>query len=439
MSPKAQTYKGMKDYLPREMRLRQHIVATLMTVFERHGFEPMQTPIVEYEATLAGKIGDEEKLLYRLQYGDDRLALRYDQTVSLARVVGQYPNEIVFPFRRYQIGPSYRGERPQRGRFREFYQADIDIVGAVGPLADAEIVAVIVECLQALGFATATGFRVLLNHREVLSGLARSAGVPPAEAASVYRAIDKFDKIGVAGVREELLKLGVPEAAATRILDFIQIDGEPDEVLEAMHEVLQGDEAAVGGLDNLGQIVRHVHELGVAAGRIAVAPRLARGLSYYTGSVFEAVIEQPPIGSLLGGGRYDNLIGSFAGRKIETVGTAFGIERLQIVMTELGIAPFATGAAQAFVTIFGPEFTSEALALAQELRAAGIATITALQADRLGKQFREADAKGIPYALIVGPDEIAAGTVGVKDLRSGDQRSVPRSEVVAAVGGSGVA
>src|SRR5918998_1489491 len=152
MAPKAQAPKGMKDYLPREMRLRQHIVTTLTTVFERHGFEPMQTPIVEYEETIAGKIGDEEKLIYRLQFGDDKLALRYDQTVSLARVVAQYPNEIVFPFRRYQIGPSYRGERPQRGRYREFYQADIDIVGASGPIADAEIIAILVECLRALGF-----------------------------------------------------------------------------------------------------------------------------------------------------------------------------------------------------------------------------------------------------------------------------------------------
>src|SRR5918997_1498175 len=184
MSPKAQTARGMKDYLPREMRLRQHIIATLTSVFERYGFEPMQTPI----------IGDEEKLIYRLQFGDDKLALRYDQTVSLARVVGQYPNEIVFPFRRYQIGPSYRGERPQRGRYREFYQADIDIVGASGPIADAEIIAVIVESLRALGFADATGFRVLLNHREVLSGLARAAGVEEEQAAGIYRAIDKFDK-----------------------------------------------------------------------------------------------------------------------------------------------------------------------------------------------------------------------------------------------------
>ncbi len=212
MANKAQTYKGMKDYLPPEMRLRQYIVNTLTRVFEQHGFEPMQTPIVEYEDTLKGKFGDEEKLMYRLQYGDDRLALRYDQTVSLARVIGQYPNAVTFPFRRYAVGPNYRGERPQRGRFREFYQADIDIVGAAGPLADAEVIGVIVAGLRALGFGQTDAptptpnFRVLINHREVLSGLARSVGVSDADAGGVYRAVDKFDKIGAAGVRERTAK-----------------------------------------------------------------------------------------------------------------------------------------------------------------------------------------------------------------------------------------
>ena len=430
MSPKAQTYKGMKDYLPRDMRLRQHIVTTLTTVFERHGFEPMQTPIVEYEETLAGKIGDEEKLIYRLQFGEDRLALRYDQTVSLARVVAQYPNDLPFPFRRYAIGPNYRGERPQRGRFREFYQADIDIVGAPGPLADAEIVAVTVDCLRALGFAERTAFRVLLNHREVLSGLARAAGVDAAGAGSIYRAVDKFDKIGADGVREELQRGGIGTAATARIVEFIQIEGQPEEVLRAMRETLSEDHRALAAVENLAQIVCHLDESGTPRQHIAVAPRLARGLSYYTGSVFEAVVEQPPMGSLFGGGRYDNLIGSFAGRSVPTVGTAFGIERLQIVMTELGIAPESTGA-RAFITIFSAEHTVAALALARELREAGIATITALGADKLGKQFREADAKGIPYALVVGPDELTAGTIVVKDLRTGEQRSVPRTEVVA--------
>jgi histidyl-tRNA synthetase len=439
MANKAQTYKGMKDYLPREMRLRQYIVNTLTAVFEQHGFEPMQTPIVEYEDTLLGKFGDEEKLMYRLQYGDDRLALRYDQTVSLARVIGQYPNAVTFPFRRYAVGPNYRGERPQRGRFREFYQADIDIVGAAGPLADAEVSAVIVEALRALGFGhtdaprPTPNFRVLINHREVLSGLARSAGVGELEAVGVYRAIDKFDKIGAAGVREELLKLNIDAQATDRIVEFVQLDGDSDTLLAAMRAMLAGDERGLAALLNLEQIVRHLLDGGTPPQHIAVSPRLARGLSYYTGAVFEAVIEEPPIGSLLGGGRYDDLIGSFAGRKVETVGTAFGIERLQIVMTELGIEPPLNGVPQVYVTVFNADLAGESLRIARELRDAGLRVVVALQPDKIGRQFREADAKGIPCVVVAGPDDLASGTVVVRDLRVGEQRSVARSEIVQAI------
>jgi histidyl-tRNA synthetase len=430
MAAKAQTYKGMKDYLPREMRLRQYIVKTLTETAERYGFEPMQTPIVEYEATLAGKLGDDEKLIYRLQYGDDRLALRYDQTVSLARVVGQYPNEIVFPFRRYAFGPSYRGERQQRGRFREFFQFDIDIVGVDSRVADAEVVAVISEALARLGFS---GFRTLLNHREVLAALARSAGVAEAEAGQIYRVVDKFDKIGADGVRDELAKGGVSADVAARIIDFITIEGDAATVLAAMEAALGDDLRGSQAINDLRAVVEQLAALGVPESAYAVAPRLARGLSYYTGIVFEAVIEQPPIGSLLGGGRYDKLIGSFAGRDVPTVGTAFGIERLQIVMTELGLMPEETTGPRVFVTLFGPETATESLRLAQELRAAGIATVTALQPDKLGKQFKEADQKGVQYALVLGPDELARGEVVVKDLRSGEQRSVARSDVGAAL------
>jgi len=435
MANKAQSYKGMKDYLPRDMRLRQYIVKTLTNVAERYGFEPMQTPIVEYEATLAGKLGDDEKLIYRLQYGDDRLALRYDQTVSLARVVGQYPNELVLPFRRYAFGPSYRGERPQRGRFREFFQFDIDIVGVDSRLADAEVVAVISEALAALGFGRgdAPGFRTLLNHREILAALARVAGVTNELATQVYRAVDKYDKIGQDGVRAELQKSGVTEDAAARIAEFIAMDDVPETVLAAMNDVLREDDGGRAAVADLAAVVRHLDELGVPASRYAVAPRLARGLSYYTGVVFEAVIEEPPIGSLLGGGRYDKLIGSFAGREVPTVGTAFGIERLQIVMTELGLQPRDGNAPRVFVTLFSSDMAAPALQLAQELRAGGIPTITALQPEKLGKQLKEADQKGIPLALVLGPDEIAANEVVVRDLRTGEQRRVPRTEVVAAV------
>lgn len=430
MAPKAQTYKGMRDYLPREMRLRQYIVDTLAEVAERFGFEPMQTPIVEYEATLGGKLGDDEKLIYRLQYGDDRLALRYDQTVSLARVVGQYPNEIQFPFRRYAWGPSYRGERPQRGRLREFYQFDVDIVGADSRLADAEVIALISESLSRLGF---TGFRTLLNHRQVLAGLARVAGVAEELAGQVYRAVDKFDKIGAAGVREELVRSGVAGDAADRIVEVVALDTTAPEALAALRTALAGDECGLQAAADLAEIVERLEQLGVPPSAYAVAPRLARGLSYYTGVVFEAVVEQPPMGSLMGGGRYDKLIGSFAGREVPTVGTAFGIERLQIVMTELGIAPEQNSAARVFVTLFDHDAVGPSLALAAELRAAGVAVLTALNPDRLGKQLREADSKGVRYALVLGPEELSRGEVVVKDLSSGEQRSVPRGEVVAAV------
>ncbi|MBA3944303.1 MAG: histidine--tRNA ligase [Herpetosiphonaceae bacterium] len=433
MPAKAQTYKGMKDYLPGDMRLRQYIISTLTAVATRYGFEPMQTPIVEYEDTIAGKLGDDEKLIYRLQYGDDRLALRYDQTVSLARVIAQYPNEITLPFRRWAVGPSYRGERQQRGRFREFYQFDLDTVGAGGPLADAEIIAVISEALQALGFR---GFRVLLNNREILSALARVVGVDEAAAGGVYRAIDKFDKIGAQGVREQLLQGGIAAEAAEEIIRFTQLDGPTAEVLEAVAAQLGSDARGAAAVQELRAVVGYLQDLGIDPATYDVAPRLARGLSYYTGTVFEAVIEQPPIGSLLGGGRYDNLIGTFADRAVPTVGTAFGIERLQIVMTELGLGPQSQGAVTAYVTIFSAELAGEALRLASELRRAGIATITALAPDKLGKQLKEAAVKTIPFALIVGPDELAKGEVVVRDLRSGEQRNVRREAVVGAVGGT---
>jgi histidyl-tRNA synthetase len=433
MSTKPQNLKGMRDHLPEAMILRQYIVATLTSVFERYGFEPLQTPIIEHAATLEGKIGEDEKLIYRFEtHGGDRVALRYDQTVPLARVVAQYQGQLVFPWRRYAIGQSYRGERQQRGRYREFWQADLDIVGAPGPLADAEIIAVLTEALSALGFS---GFTTLLNHRQILSAIARVSGLDEAAAGGVYRAIDKLDKIGPDGVREELLKSGVSPEAADRILALVLLQGRPGEVLEELSERLSGDERAGEALENLRQIIGYLPALGVPEAAYAVSPSLARGLSYYTGSVFEAVIQSPPMGSLLGGGRYDELVGLFAGRPIPTVGLAFGIERLHDVMTELGMGPGNRTVAEAFVTIFGRDHAAASLALARELRAAGVKVEQALDADeRLGKQLKYADRRGIPFALVVGPDELGSGVVVVKDLRSGEQRSVRREDVAGVLG-----
>jgi histidyl-tRNA synthetase len=435
MSNKPQNIKGMRDHLPEAMILRQYIIRTLTTVFERHGFEPLQTPILEYAETLEGKIGDEERLIYRFEdQGGRRLALRYDQTVPLARVVAQYQGQLVFPWRRYAIGQSYRGERPARGRYREFWQADVDIVGSASPLADAEIITVLTEALQALGF---TSFTTLLNHRQVLGGIARVSGLDEEAAGGVYRAIDKLDKIGPEGVREELIKGGVHAEAAARILDLVLLEGTTADVLESLSDRLSGDERAMRGLENLRDITRYLSEIGLPPERYAVAPRLARGLSYYTGVVFETVVDNPPMGSLLGGGRYDELVGMFAGQSIPTVGLAFGIERLHDVMAELGMGPQSATLAEVFVTLF-PETVGAALRLATELRAAGINVETALNPDeKLGRQFKYADRRGIPLALVLGPDELARNEVVLRDMRTGAQRSVPHDEIVAAVGAHG--
>ncbi len=425
-----QNIKGMRDHLPAAMLLRQHIIATLTGVFERHGFDPLTTPVLEYAETLEGKLGDDEKLIYRFEdHGGRMLALRYDQTVPLARVVAQYAAKIELPWRRYAIGPSYRGERPARGRYREFWQADVDIVGSDSPLADAEIIAVLTEGLKSLGFAD---FTTHINHRQVLGGIARASGLDEDAASGVYRAIDKLDKIGADGVRTDLRASGVADKSADSILAMVLLEGEPDDVLRELEQHLAADERALAALATLRDIIATLPHMGIAPQHYRIAPRLARGLSYYTGTVFETTSAHWPQGSLLGGGRYDNLIGMFAGRPVPTVGLAFGIDRFHDVMEELGLGPRHTTTAQVYITIFDAAHAAASLALAGELRAAGLHIITALDPGvSLGKQFKEADKKGVRHALVIGPDELARGEVALKDLRSGQQNNVPRDELIA--------
>lgn len=429
MTNRPQNIKGMRDHLPEAMILRQFIINTLMSVFERHGFEPLQTPVLEHAATLEGKIGDDEKLIYRFAtHGGDQVAMRYDQTVPLARVVGQYQHQLVFPWRRYAIGQSYRGERPARGRYREFWQADVDIIGSASPIADAEIIATLTDALDALGFQS---FSTLLNHRQIIGGIARFAGLDGDAAANIYRTIDKLDRIGADGVHAALLQSGVSSPAADQILAIIQIEGTSSDVFEELSERLANDDAAQAALNNLRAIMTYLKDMGVAADRYKIAPRLARGLSYYTGSVFETQVDNPPMGSLLGGGRYDELVGMFAGRAIPTVGLAFGIERLHDVMEELGMGPGQRTVSQVFVTLFDADSSPAALRLAAELRAAGLKVETALQTnEKLGKQLKYADQKGIPFVLVLGPDELARHEVVVKNLRTTEQYTLAHNAVL---------
>jgi histidyl-tRNA synthetase len=394
-----------------------------------------------------GKYGEEgDKLIFRiLKRGDAGgpavadLALRYDLTVPLARVVSEYRGKLPRLFKRYQIQPVWRADRPQRGRFREFYQCDVDAVGSTSLLVEAELCAAASDALTTLGFRE---FTLRLNHRQALSGLLEAAGVEPARHGEALVAIDKLDKIGRDGVAQELAQRGVAAEAAGVLLGFFAdaaaANAAPDparntDVLARMDRLIGRHEAGRRGLGELEQIVRYVAKTA-AAGCVAVDPSLARGLSYYTGAIMEIAVPDLA-GSLGGGGRYDNLVGMFLGEQVPACGFSLGLERIIVVMTERGMFPASVGArhADVIVTLWSADRATDALALARDLRGAGLRADVYPDADKIGKQLKFAAARGVPFVTVCGDDEAARGEVSVKDLRSGEQRAVPRAEVAAFV------
>jgi histidyl-tRNA synthetase len=438
-----QRLKGFRDLMPPIMSVRQHVIDTLRRIFELHGFAPLETPAIEYLSTLEGKYGEEERLIYKFEdHGGRRVGLRYDLTVPLARVVAMHYHQLQFPWRRYQIGPVWRGENPQYGRYREFYQCDVDIVGTPSMLADAEVLAIYGEAMQALGLM---GYRVLVNNRKLLSGIARSAGVPDELAGSVFRAIDKLEKIGPDAVRQEMVRSGIPEQAARRALDLFLRGGQVSSfadnyaLLSELAGPMQSDPRAMQGLNELRQIFEALPHMGVQLDRYRLDITLARGLDYYTGPVYEVVVDEPKIGSLGGGGRYDELMSLFSGHDLPTTGGSFGLERIVDVMVELGLFQPVSTASRVLITVFDPSpaSVSASLALAAELRARNIPCEVYLNVgDRLSKQLAYADKLGIPYAVVLGPDEMAAGTVTVKNLKAPppNQQTVPRSQLADIIG-----
>jgi histidyl-tRNA synthetase len=424
---KPQLLKGFRDFLPAQMILRQHIMSTLREIFEKHGFAPLDTPALEYLETLTGKYGEEERLLYRFQDAGGRdVGLRYDLTVPLARVVGLYQSGIVFPFKRYHMAPVWRAEKPQRGRYREFYQCDIDIVGTSSMLADAEILSILSEAMDTLGF---TGYSILLYNRKLMAAMARFAGVPADQAGSIYRAIDKLPKIGPEGVLSEMDRYGVPADAAKRALDFATADTGLDNLalLDRLQTRLADDPAALEGVHELRDIVEYLGALTPSAGRVRVDPTLARGLDYYTGPIWEINVEEPKIGSLGGGGRYDRLVGMFSGRDLPTTGSSLGLERIIDVLDSLGMVDVPASVSKVMVAPFNREVLPQALHLLSEIRHVDIPSEIYLNpGDKLGKQLQYADRSGIPLAAIVAPDELARGEVVLKNLKTQVQQTLPR-------------
>jgi len=421
----------MRDFTPRQMLLRQRVIDILRRVFERYGFDPIDTPLLEYYEVLSGKYGEEgEKLLYRfVDHGGREVGLRYDLTVPLARYVAVHRSELTLPFKRYHIGPVFRAERPQRGRYRQFWQCDVDVVGTRSMLADAEVLSVWIDALSALRVPNAV---IHVNHRQLLEALARAAGVEPALALSVYRAIDKLAKIGEDGVREELIRAGVEPKAAERVLELIRVQGHPETVFDTVRHLLAEDAEAQRALDELAELFGYLAAYGAPEGSYILDLSLARGLDYYTGPVAEVIVREPAIGSLGGAGRYDRLIGMFLGEEIPATGASLGLERLVEVVDEYGLLPTPETVSEVLVVAVEEQQRSEILRVAQELRANGIdAEVYLGERVDLRRQLQYANRKGIPFAIIVGPDELAAGVVTLRNLVTGEQERVARNEIVA--------
>jgi histidyl-tRNA synthetase len=430
------TPKGFRDFLPATMLKREYVFGVVKEVFHLYGFEPLQTPVLELRETLFGKYGeDAENLIFEAQHArsdKDPLAMRYDLTVPLARVVAEHENDIKFPFKRYHIAPVWRGERPQRGRYREFYQCDADIVGVGSMMADAELISLTITVLKRLGFPQ---FTMKINNRKLLTGMGVYSGVPDAQLPDLYRSVDKFDKVGADGVQKELEQRGIAQDVVKRMIDLITFSSTNiDENLSFLDKAMGNIGAAKEGIQEMRDLANFLAALSVPQNHYTFDYTTVRGLGYYTGPIWETVIDEPNLGSVNGGGRYDNLIGIFRKNSLPTSGTSLGIERIIDVMEELKLYPEHIGGTvvQVLVTVFGDETLTESMRLVNELRQANISTEQFMTDSKfkLGAQFTHADKKGIPLVIILGDSEIAQGVVKIKRMSDGLEVVASRAECI---------
>ena len=438
---------GMRDYLPEAVTKRRYVMGIIETTYRRYGFLPLETPTMENLSTLLGKYGDEgDQLLYRVLHRGERLSralsrpkvgqgdlaelgLRYDLTVPLARVVAEYGNSLPRIFKRFQIQPVWRADRPAKGRFREFYQCDVDVTGTTSLLAEAEVISATCDVLDELGFRN---FSIALNHRVILRSMIDAAGIDADLEGAALVAIDKLDKIGADGVRDELMQRGIAAPAAAQLLEMTA-GSEALDNAERMAQLRQQlpMPAAQEALNDIAALFDLTADTA-AGSRLRLTPALARGLSYYTGPIFE-VISDDFSGSLGGGGRYDNLVGMFSGRQVPAIGFSLGLERILMLMEDADMFPDLQMGAKVMICALAETPLTPVVGLAHRLRRAGVMVEIYPEQTRLGRQLQAADAMQIPYALIVGPDEVSQRQYPLKDLMSGEQRMLDEAGLIKAL------
>jgi histidyl-tRNA synthetase len=435
----------MRDFLPEDVRKREYVIGVIKEVYERYGFEPLETPAAENIETLMGKYGEEgNQLIFKIlkrgvheSTGEADLALRYDLTVPLARVVAEYREKLPKFFKRYQIQPVWRADRPARGRFREFYQCDVDVLGSRSMVVEAEICAAAAEVLTKLGF---NDFCIRINHRKVLTGILGIAGIALENHDPTLIALDKLDKIGREGVQNELVSRGVDSVAAQRLLEFfteltalehaaeIATGEDPDKKQHALNKAVLGrivefvgdNEMGSSGVAELQSILDFADAAGIGT-KLRIDPSLARGLSYYTGAIMEISVKDLA-GSLGGGGRYDNLVGMFRGEEVAACGLSLGLERIMVVMSERGLFPFhlSKGPADVMVAVWDEDSIPAALTLASELRAERLRVLFYPEVRKPSKQRFYAHNRKIRSVIIVGPNELQSDNFRISDERKGE-------------------
>ena len=424
------TLPGFMELLPKEQILFNKMKEKIQKSYEKFGFLPIDTPIIEMSDVLLAKAGGEtEKQIYRFQKGDNDLALRFDLTVPLAKYVTEYYNDLSFPFRRYQIGKVYRGERPQKGRFREFYQCDIDIIGdgELSIINDAEMPAVIYNTIKDLGFED---FTICINNRKLLSGLFKELDLED-KSVDIMRIIDKIEKIGKENVIECLKDLELSENQINDIINFIEISGTTEEKIDSLEKLNYTNEIFNEGLEELKQVVKYVKIFGVPDSNFKVDLTIARGLDYYTGTVYETFLnEYRELGSVCSGGRYDNLAEYYTDKKLPGVGISIGLTRLFYKLNELNALKEEQNSIAKVLVVSMVEDNSKALEVATALRSQNINAEVYLENKKIKAKFKYADRLAIPYVIVIGEDEIANNTVTLKNMQTGEQETLKIEEVI---------
>lgn len=442
--------KGTRDFTPVEMARRNYIFDTIRAVFKLHGYQPIETPAMENLSTLMGKYGEEgDKLLFKILNSGNYLSdipdetytakepakmlkhisekgLRYDLTVPFARFVVQHNHEITFPFKRYQIQPVWRADRPQKGRYREFYQCDVDVIGSNSLLYEVEMVTIAAEIFSKLGIR----ITILMNNRKILSGIAEVIG-ESARITDITVAIDKLDKIGQEGVNKELADKGLSLETIAKLQPILGLQGNSFEKLDQLSHILVASETGLRGIDEMRTIFTYIHQLKPAAS-VEIDLTLARGLNYYTGAIIEIKANDVKMGSISGGGRYDDLTGIFGLKGMSGIGISFGADRIYDVMNELKLFPSETEQATKVLLVnFGGKEGNESLLFLQQLHHEGISAELYPEAAKMKKQFSYADAKKIPYTLIIGSEEAATGLYQLKNMHTGEQHKISGKEIIA--------